>query len=47
LALLKSGETTITAAVPVISAPFIGIGCGRIDNQKQRYHRPKRYQQAM
>jgi hypothetical protein len=47
LALLKSGETTIAAAVPIVSAPFIGISCSRIRNQKQRYRRPERYQQAI
>jgi hypothetical protein len=36
LALLKSGEAAIVAAVPVGSAPFIGIGRSRIGNHKQR-----------
>src|SRR5215471_18656599 len=31
-ALLNSGETAIVAAVPVGSAPFIGIGSGRSSN---------------
>jgi len=47
LALLKSGETTIAAAVPVVSAPFIGIGCSRIGNQKQGCHRPDSYWQPI
>jgi hypothetical protein len=36
--LFNCGETAIVAAVLVLSAPFVGIGCGRFDNQEQRHH---------